>query len=97
MVKHIVMYRLKDRTQENANALRDKFLSMKGKIDVLKDIDAGVDVLRSPRSFDVVLTCLFDSMQDMEIYKNHAVHIPVMEYVKSVVEVSHSVDSICEK
>ena len=78
MVKHIVMYRLKDRTQENANALRDKFLSMKGKIDVLKDIDAGVDVLRSPRSFDVVLTCLFDSMQDMEIYQNHAVHIPVM-------------------
>ncbi|MDE5616570.1 MAG: Dabb family protein [Clostridia bacterium] len=94
MVKHIVMYKLKDSTPENAQALRDRFLSMEGKIDVLKEIQAGVDVLKSPRSFDVVLTCVFDSLDDMEIYKNHAVHIPVMEYVKSVVEVSHSVDYI---
>ncbi len=94
MVKHIVMYKLKDFSLENAQALRDKFMSMKGKIQVLKEIDAGVDVLKSARSFDVVLTCVFDSLEDMEIYKNHAVHIPVMEYVKSVVEVSHSVDYI---
>lgn len=94
MVKHIVMYKLKDSSLENAQALKDKFMSMKGKIQVLKEIDAGVDVLKSARSFDVVLTCVFDSLEDMEIYKNHAVHIPVMEYVKSVVEVSHSVDYI---
>ncbi len=94
MVKHIVMYKLKDSSLENAQALKDKFISMKGKIEVLKEIDAGVDVLKSARSFDVVLTCVFDSWEDMEIYKNHAVHIPVMEYVKSVVEVSHSVDYI---
>ena len=94
MVKHIVMYKLKDSSLENAQALKDKFISMKVKIEVLKEIDAGVDVLKSARSFDVVLTCVFDSLEDMEIYKNHAVHIPVMEYVKSVVEVSHSVDYI---
>ncbi len=94
MVKHIVMYKLKDSSLENAQALKDKFKSMKGKIEVLKEIDAGVDVLKSARSFDVVLTCVFDSLEDMEIYKNHAVHIPVMEYVKSVVEVSHSVDYV---
>ena len=92
MVKHIVMYRLKERTADNALALKDKFLSMKGKIDVLKDIDAGVDTLKSPRSFDVVLVCTFESMADLEIYKNHEAHIPVMKYVQSVVEVSHSVD-----
>ena len=66
MVKHIVMYKLKDPTLQNAEALRDKFMSMQGKIDVLREIWSGVDVLRSQRSFDVVLVCKFDSMDDME-------------------------------
>ena len=94
MVKHIVMYKLKDSTEQNAVALQQKFLSMKGKIEVLKDIQSGVDVLRSDRSFDVVLICQFDSLADMEIYRTHEVHLPVMEYVKGVVECSKSVDYI---
>ena len=94
MVKHIVMYKLKDPTEQNAIALQQKFLSMKGKIEVLKDIQSGVDVLRSDRSFDVVLICQFDSMADMEIYRTHEAHLPVMAYVKSVVECSKSVDYV---
>lgn len=94
MVKHIVMYKLKEPTEQNAVALQQKFLSMKGKIEVLKDIQSGVDVLRSDRSFDVVLICQFDSMEDMEIYRTHEVHLPVMEYVKSVVQISKSVDYV---
>ena len=94
MVKHVVMYKLKESTEQNAIALQQKFLSMKGKIDVLKDIQSGVDVLRSDRSFDVVLICQFDTMEDMETYRTHEVHLPVMAYVKSVVECSKSVDYI---
>lgn len=94
MVKHIVMYKLKDPTLQNSEALRDKFMSMQGKIDVLREIWSGVDVLRSQRSFDVVLVCKFDSMDDMEVYRTHEVHMPIMEYVKSVVEKSHSVDCV---
>lgn len=97
MVRHIVMYKLKDATLQNAETLRDRFMSMKGKIDVLKDIWSGIDVLRSGRSYDVVLVCEFDSMDDMEIYRTHEVHLPIMEYVKSVVEESHSVDCIGER
>ena len=94
MVKHIVMYKLKDPTLQNAEALRDKFMSMQGKIDVLREIWSGVDVLCAQRSFDVVLVCKFDSMDDMEVYRTHEVHMPIMEYVKSVVEKSHSVDCV---
>lgn len=92
MVKHVVMYKLKEPTEANKQALKDKFLSMRGKIDVLKDIQSGVDEIRSDRSFDVVLICEFDTMSDLETYRVHPVHLPVMEYVKSVVEKSHSVD-----
>lgn len=94
MVKHIVMYKLKDRTEENAEKLRDKFLSMRGKIPVLLSIESGVDMLRSDRSYDVVLICEFKTLKDFAIYRDHPLHIPVKEYAQSVVDVSKSVDFV---
>ncbi|MGN0771286.1 MAG: Dabb family protein [Christensenellales bacterium] len=92
MIKHVVMYKLKSNSDADKQQLVDKFMSMQGKIDVLKSIQSGKDCLASDRSFDVVLICTFDSLEDMNIYKEHPVHIPVMQYVRSVVEKSHSVD-----
>ena len=92
MVKHIVLYFLKDNSPESKEALKQQFLSMKGKIDVLKDIQVGIDFLNSPRSADVSLTCLFDGKEDLAVYANHPVHIPVLEYAKQVVEKSVSCD-----
>ena len=69
MVKHIVMYKLKEPTEINKQALKEKFLSMKGKIDLLVDIQSGVDEIKSDRSFDVVLVCEFKSMDDLEKYR----------------------------
>jgi hypothetical protein len=92
MIKHIVMYKLENPSEENKQAMVNKFLSMKGKIDVLLDIESGIDKLKSPRSYDVVLICTFKSLDDLNTYKNHEVHIPVMQYVHSVVKESHSVD-----
>ena len=92
MVRHIVLYFLKDKSPESKQALKEKFLSMKGKIDVLKDIEVGIDFMQSPRSADVSLTCLFDSKEDLAIYADHPVHIPVKQYVQQVVERSISCD-----
>lgn len=92
MIKHVVMYKLKDNSCANKKKLQEKFLSMKGKINVLKSIESGTDFLKIPRSFDVVLICTFETKEDMKIYDAHPVHLPVKEYVKSVVVKSHSVD-----
>lgn len=92
MIKHIVMYKLKSPTNENKQAMVDKFLSMQGKIDVLKSVTAGYDFLQSARSFDVVLECVFESAEDMAAYQVHPVHIPVKEFVGGLVEKAHSVD-----
>lgn len=94
MLKHIVMYKLLDGSEDNKTALVEKFLSMKGKIPELLSIESGKDVLFSERSFDVVLICEFESVETLKIYKEHPVHIPVMQYVKSVVSQSKSVDYI---
>lgn len=90
MLKHIVMYKLKNR--DDAEALVEKFLGMKGKIDVLLDLHAGVDVVLSGRSFDVCLECVFKDVEDLKKYILHPVHLPVKEFVGNIVEKSHSVD-----
>lgn len=91
MIKHIVMYKLKNPAKDKQQ-LVDTFMSMKGKIEVLKDIVSGFDVVGSARSFDVCLVSTFDSLEDLEIYRNHEVHLPIVDYVKGIVEKSHSVD-----
>ena len=95
MVKHVVMYRLKEDCKGEADELNSRFLSMKGKIEGLSDIVSGKDYKKEGRSYDVALICTLDSPEALEKYAVHPVHLPVLAYAKTVVERSHSVD-FCE-
>lgn len=92
MIKHIVMYRLNEPTESNKLALVDKFKSMKGNIPCLIDIDTGIDILGSDRSYDVALVCTLDSIEKLEEYRTHPFHQSIVSYVKSQVKQSCSVD-----
>lgn len=52
----------------------------------------GIDVIRSPRSYDLALITKFDSVQALQAYQNHPVHQEVLRYIASVKESSISVD-----
>ncbi len=74
MVTHIVFFKLTDPTPANIDAVRDKLLSMEGKIAELRHLEAGVDVIRSERSYDVALITKFDSLADLQAYQVHPYH-----------------------
>lgn len=93
MVKHIVLYKLKDKG--DADEMIRRFLSMRGKIEVLRSLEAGKNFLPSDRAYDVALVCEFDNEHDLDIYASHPVHLPVKEYVHSVIAKAHSVDFVC--
>lgn len=95
MVKHVVMYKLKDDCKDKADELIGRFLSMRGKIEGLVDMTSGKDFKREGRSYDVALVCTLESEEALEKYAVHPVHQPVLAYAKTVVERSHSVD-FCE-
>lgn len=85
MVTHVVMFKLSDPTAENLSATRDKLLSMNGKIGQLRHLEAGIDVIRSERSYDIVLITKFDSLQDLQEYQVHPYHAgEVVPHMKSV-------------
>ncbi len=93
MVKHIVLYKLKNKG--DADEMIERFLSMRGKIDVLKSLNAGKNIVSSGRAYDVALVCEFENEHDLEVYASHPVHLPVKEYVHSVIAEAHSVDFVC--
>ncbi|MDQ0058479.1 Dabb family protein [Paenibacillus harenae] len=92
MLTHIVFFKLKDGSAENVANTAQVLRDMEGKIEVLKSIEVGIDVLHSERSYHIALITKFDSMEALEQYQVHPVHKKVIEHMLQVREASVSVD-----
>ena len=77
MIRHVVMYTIKDEYKEKIPQLVENFLSMKGKIPGLLEVEAGGDELHSERSYDLILITLFESWDAFKAYQTHPAHLPV--------------------
>ncbi len=85
MITHIVLFKLAEPTKENIEATKNKLLSMAGKIDMLRHIEVGVDLIRSERSYDIALTTRFNSLKDLQAYQVHPYHADeVVPHMKAV-------------
>ena len=94
MITHIVVFKLADPSAESLAVTRDKLLSMQGKIDLLRHLEVGLDVIRSERSHDIALVTKFDSLADLQAYQVHPYHagevVPHMKQVcSSIVAVDY--------
>ena len=93
MITHIVLFKLTDATVDNIAATRGKLLSMQGKIPMLRHLEAGVDVIRSERSYDIALVTKFDTLDDLQAYQIHPYHAgEVVPHMKAVCSSTVSVD-----
>ncbi|HEY6874286.1 MAG TPA: Dabb family protein [Geobacteraceae bacterium] len=93
MVTHIVFFKLKDKSPAGISAAREKLLSMDGRIDLLRHLEVGVDVIRSERSYDLALVTRFDSLDDLQAYQVHPYHAgEVLPYMKGAAESVVAVD-----
>lgn len=92
MFRHIVLYRLKDRSEDQKRLLKEKFLTLNGNVPQIRAIEVGTDVLFSARSYDVCLSVTFENKDALAAYKAHPFHVGVSEYVHKVIESSVSCD-----
>ncbi len=84
MITHIVFFRFNDQRAEQLSKAKDLLLSMNGKIPQLRHLEAGVDFIRSERSYDLALVTKFDSREDLQAYQVHPYHAgEVVPYMKS--------------
>lgn len=95
MIKHIVCFKLKNPTKELLNQTRDILLSMQGKVPQVKAISVGLDILHSPRSYDVILEVVVEDMSQLEAYQKDEYHCSVVKkHMHAVQETSVAID--CE-
>lgn len=93
MFTHIVFFKLKDKSKGNIEKAREILLRTEGRVPTLKTIKVGIDVVHSPRSYDLALVSTFDSRQDMDAYQVHPVHTDeVLAELKPMLESSAAVD-----
>ncbi|MCL2256424.1 MAG: Dabb family protein [Firmicutes bacterium] len=90
MVKHIVLFKLKD--QNDRQKALDALNSMKGKIEGLIDLETGEDFLSSERSYDIALICTLKDKEALDFYQAHPVHQPVKTIMHAIRSGSVAVD-----
>ena len=86
------MFKLKAKTDSTVKELAAKILALKDKIGVLLDLELGIDFGGSERSMDIVLSTTFADRENLEIYRTHRDHIPVLNYAKEVCSETRVVD-----
>jgi len=79
MIKHIVMWRVKNREdaktrEETCRAIKAKIESLRGRIPGMRHLEAGIDFCQSETAMDVVLYSEFESREALDGYQAHPLH-----------------------
>ena len=88
MVKHIVMWKLKDfaegkTKEENIKYIKKELENLVNLIPEIKFLEVGENILPD-KIYDAVLYSEFDSLEDLEIYQNHTEHKKVASYIAKI-------------
>ncbi len=90
MIRHIVCFRMKEGC--SAREARQMLLSMRGREETALAVEAGVDTLRSPRSYDLVLIVTLADRAALERYQTAGYHAHIVKpYMHAVTDTAMSV------
>ncbi|MDH5378717.1 MAG: Dabb family protein [Gammaproteobacteria bacterium] len=87
MIKHIVMWRLKDEAAgkpklENARLIKEKLEALNGKIPGMLLLEVGINFETSDEADDVILYSEFESLEALDAYQIHPEHLAVKPFIK---------------
>jgi heme-degrading monooxygenase HmoA len=94
MIKHIVLFKIKEEYKGEIPRLVEAFYGMLGKVDGLLELQSGADILHSERSYDLALVTVFRDMEAFRAYQTHPAHLPVKKRMHEVRETSVACDFI---
>ena len=75
MIKHIVGFKFKEEFKNDIQESRRRAMALKGKIDVVRSMEVGLNVLPQERAYDMVLVAEFDSLEALDVYDKHPDHV----------------------
>lgn len=79
MVKHVVSFKLKDNSEANCKKAQELILSMNGNVPNISNLEAHIDMLHSPRSYDVMLLVDVKDWDALDVYQKDPYHCGVVK------------------
>lgn len=98
MIKHIVIWRLKDHAEgndrnTNARMIKDQLKALRGVIPGLVKLEVGLELDNShSEQGQVVLYSVFENRVSLQTYNSHPQHKKVAAFIKAVAEERRCVD-----
>lgn len=93
MITHVVLMKFKPENKaQHMEQARKQLLAMLGRIESLRSIEVGTNVLPSDRALDLALITRFDDLAGLSAYATHPVHAAVKTFLQTVLEISYVVD-----
>jgi len=91
VIKHIVMFKLKERSEgrdrkENIVALKAKLEALPAIIDEIVSFEVGINFLEAAVAYDLVLVSEFESIEALHRYQKHPEHLQVFDFVAKTCE-----------
>lgn len=84
MIKHIVLWKFKENTEEEREEFLEKLLSLNGVIPEIKNAEIKRNVNMNGDNYDAMLISTFDTLEDMEKYKVDERHVKVSSLCKAI-------------
>ncbi|MEY8877314.1 MAG: Dabb family protein [Leptothrix sp. (in: b-proteobacteria)] len=86
MIKHIVIWRLKEQAHgndraTNARLIKAQLEALVGQVPGLLAVEVGIDFSATDTSGDVVLVSDFESRAALEGYQHHPAHVAVAGFI----------------
>jgi hypothetical protein len=83
MINHIVLFKLKDYSEDEKPMIIAEMKALleglNGKIEALKYIEVGVNYELNTKNFDVALISHFETLEDLDKYRVHPEHKKVLD------------------
>ncbi len=76
----------------NTKKLKAAIEGLMGKVPELKSMEVGLNLSTKPAAYDLVLTSVFNSLEDLDAYRIHPEHKKVLDLLYEVYESTAVVD-----
>lgn len=86
MIRHIVMFRLKEspEKEKNAQELKEAIEALENIISEVKSIEIGLNINTKPAAYDLVLISDFENEEALDRYRVHPEHQKVLELIARI-------------
>jgi hypothetical protein len=97
MIKHIVMWRMKNNSEEQdklelASSMKARLESLPHAIPQIRHFEIGLNINPSERAMDIVLYSEFDSREDLSTYSAHPAHQEAVVFIRGITSEVRVVD-----